>query len=119
MNAVRQVDVLAFGAWWRGLTGGKSELPERTRTNVLACRERDPEGCFVVEEDGRVVGIIFYRTWGGVGWFGTFAVLPTWALERLLRWGYQVERATLRMVLKGTDEGPAVDNCVNLARWAG
>jgi len=22
------------------------------------------------------IGFIFSRTWGGVGWFGTFAVLP-------------------------------------------
>jgi ribosomal protein S18 acetylase RimI-like enzyme len=44
-------------------------------TNVLTLRENDPEGCFVAEEEGRVVGLVFSRTWGGVGWFGTFAVL--------------------------------------------
>lgn len=75
-DAVRQVDALAFGAWWRQLRGEPAELPRRTRTNVLALREKDPEGCFVAEEEGRVVGLIFSRTWGGVGWFGTFAVLP-------------------------------------------
>ncbi len=75
-DAVRQVDALAFGAWWRQLGGEPTELPQRTRTNVLALREKDPEGCFVAEEDDRVVGLIFSRTWGGVGWFGTFAVLP-------------------------------------------
>jgi len=48
----------------------------RTRTNVLACLQKDPEGCFVAEENDDVVGFIFSRTWGGVGWFGTFAVLP-------------------------------------------
>jgi len=32
----------------------------------------------VAEEDGRVVGFIFSRTWGSVGWFGTFAVLPAY-----------------------------------------
>jgi GNAT superfamily N-acetyltransferase len=43
---------------------------------VLALREKDPDGCFVAEQGGRVVGLIFSRTWGSVGWFGTFAVLP-------------------------------------------
>ncbi|HEY75321.1 MAG TPA: hypothetical protein G4O00_03955 [Thermoflexia bacterium] len=46
-------------------------------------------------------------------------VRHTWALERLLRWGYRVERATVRMVLKGTDDGPSTDDCVDLSRWAG
>jgi ribosomal protein S18 acetylase RimI-like enzyme len=75
-GAVRQVDVLAFGTWWKQLKGESAELPQRTHTNVLALREKDPEGCFVAEEDGRVLGFVFSRTWGGVGWFGTFAVLP-------------------------------------------
>jgi len=78
VDAVREVDAAAFGAWWRKLTGATEELPLRTRTNVLALREKDPEGCFVAEEDGRVVGLIFSRTWGGVGWFGSFAVLPAY-----------------------------------------
>lgn len=75
-DAVRQVDVAAFGAWWRQLTGDTTEQPQRTRTSVLACREKDPKGCFVAEEGGHMVGLVFSRTWGGVGWFGTFAVLP-------------------------------------------
>ena len=53
-----------------------TDLPSRTRANALACLERDPRGCFVAAEDGQVVGIIFSRTWGRVGWFGPFAVLP-------------------------------------------
>lgn len=48
----------------------------RTRNSILICREKDPKGCFVAEEGGRVVGSICSRTWGGVGWFGTFVVLP-------------------------------------------
>ena len=43
----------------------------------------------------------------------------TWALEQLLQWDYRVERAMQRMVLAGTDSGPAVDQYVNLVRWAG
>jgi ribosomal protein S18 acetylase RimI-like enzyme len=76
VDAVRQVDAEAFGAWWKQLKGEAIELPRRTRANVLACLGRDPEGCFVAEEDGRMVGLIFSRTWGDVRWFGPFAVLP-------------------------------------------
>jgi ribosomal protein S18 acetylase RimI-like enzyme len=75
-DAVRQVDSTAFGAWVRQVSGESAPTYQRTRGNVLACRERDPEGCFVVEEGSQVVGFIFSRTWGSVGWFGTFAVLP-------------------------------------------
>jgi ribosomal protein S18 acetylase RimI-like enzyme len=76
LDAVRRVDAIAFGAWREQLTGEKEELPPRTRANVLALREKDARGCFVAEQDGRVVGLIFSRTWGSVAWFGTFAVLP-------------------------------------------
>jgi ribosomal protein S18 acetylase RimI-like enzyme len=83
-DAVREVDAVAFYAWERGVRGEGARLNRRTRTNVLVCREKDPDGCFVaegpapsaVEGSGRVVGFIFSRTWGGVGWFGTFGVLP-------------------------------------------
>lgn len=43
----------------------------------------------------------------------------TWTLERLLRWGYRVERMAVHMVLKGTDNGPSTDDWVDLSRWAG
>jgi ribosomal protein S18 acetylase RimI-like enzyme len=75
-DAVRCVDSASFGAWWGQQAGETVDVPRRTRANVLACLEKDPEGCFVAEEGERIVGMIFSRTWGGVGWFGTFAVLP-------------------------------------------
>jgi ribosomal protein S18 acetylase RimI-like enzyme len=75
-DTVRAVEAIAFGAWWKQLKGESVELPQRTQTIVRANREKDPGGCFVAEEEGRVVGFIFSRTWGSVGWFGTFSVLP-------------------------------------------
>jgi predicted N-acetyltransferase YhbS len=75
-DAVRQVEAAAFGKWRQQVTGQSAELPQRTLVNVLACREKDPAGAFVAEEEGGVVGFVFSRTWGSVGWFGTFAVLP-------------------------------------------
>lgn len=43
----------------------------------------------------------------------------TWALAQLLQWDYRVMRAMVRLVLAGTDRGPAADPHVNLVRWAG
>jgi len=76
LDDVGRLDAAAFGAWWRGLKGRTAVLPRRTRKNLLACRERDPDGCFVAEQRGRAVGYIFSRTWGGVGWLGPVGVLP-------------------------------------------
>lgn len=75
-DAVREVDAVAFWTWEKQLKGEAAQLYRRTRTNVLASREKDRAGCFVAEKGGHVVGFLFSRTWGGVGWFGTFAVLP-------------------------------------------
>jgi ribosomal protein S18 acetylase RimI-like enzyme len=73
-DAVRILDADAFLDWERQVKGNKAQRYLRTRSNILVCREHDPEGCFVAEEDGRIVGFMFSRTWGGVAWFGTFAV---------------------------------------------
>ena len=76
VDVVCSIDASAFGAWWKQLIGKSADLPQRTRRHIMALREKEPEGCFVAEDAGREVGFIFSRTWGGVGWFGTFAVLP-------------------------------------------
>ena len=73
---VSNIDALAFGAWYRQLKGETAKLPQRKRLHILALLGKEPEGCFIVEEKDCVVGFIFSRTWGSVGWFGTFAVLP-------------------------------------------
>jgi predicted N-acetyltransferase YhbS len=78
LGRVIEVEAAAFGAWYRQTYGGESGIPGRTRTNVRSCLVKDPAGCFVAKEDGRVVGFILSRTWGSVGWFGTFSVLPEW-----------------------------------------
>jgi GNAT superfamily N-acetyltransferase len=75
-DTIRRLDSLAFSPWWKQLTGTDKDLPPRRRDHILMLREKDPEGCFVAEDGGEEVGFIFSRTWGGVGWFGTFGVLP-------------------------------------------
>jgi ribosomal protein S18 acetylase RimI-like enzyme len=76
LESVRIVDAAAFTPWWRKLTGKQAALPPRTLANVTCLLEKDPEGCFVAQDGGCLIGLIFSRTWGSVGWPGTFAVLP-------------------------------------------
>lgn len=83
LDAVREVDSLAFWAWARQEWGEETLRFRRTRDNVRINLAKDPEGCFVAKEDGQVVGFVFSRTWGGVGWFGTFAVLPDYQGRRI------------------------------------
>ncbi len=75
-DAVRQIEAIAFGAWWRQWHGGVADRPPRTRENVLASLGIEPDGCFVAEDRGRVVGSVFSRIWGAVGWLGSLVVLP-------------------------------------------
>jgi len=76
LDRVIEIEAEAFGAWYRQTRGREGGIPRRTHTNVRSCLAKDPAGCFVAEEDGQIVGFILSRTWGSVGWFGTFAVLP-------------------------------------------
>jgi predicted N-acetyltransferase YhbS len=76
IEQVRQVEAAGFSAWWKQLKGESTSLPLRKSSNLLSCLEKEPKGSFVAEQDGQVIGFIFSRTWGEVGWFGTFAVLP-------------------------------------------
>jgi ribosomal protein S18 acetylase RimI-like enzyme len=78
LERVIEIEAAAFGAWYRQTHGDEGGLPRRTRTNVRACLAKDPAGCFVAEEDDQILGFILSRTWGSVGWFGTFSVLPEW-----------------------------------------
>jgi ribosomal protein S18 acetylase RimI-like enzyme len=75
LDSVREIEAIAFRPWWQKVSGNHAQLPVRTRNNVRALLLKDPEGCFIAEEGGQIVGFIFSRTWGHVGWFGTFAVL--------------------------------------------
>jgi ribosomal protein S18 acetylase RimI-like enzyme len=99
-DAVREVDAVAFWTWEKQVKGEAARLVRRTRINILACREKDPGGCFVAEDEGQVVGFIFSRTWGGVGWFGTFAVLPEYQGQGI---GQRLMAASLEYLHRGPD----------------
>ena len=74
LEVVSQLDALAFTSYCRK-TGYDGPVHQRTHGNVLACLNLNPTGCFVAETD-RLVGYIFTRIWGTIGWIGTFGVHP-------------------------------------------
>jgi ribosomal protein S18 acetylase RimI-like enzyme len=77
-DAVRQVERAAFAARWKPEQNAHAERPPRTRANVLIRLRKDPDGCFVAQVGSEMVGIVFSRTWGSVGWCGSLAVHPDW-----------------------------------------
>ena len=100
VDAVRAIEASGFGAWHREAKGRERDLALRTRANILSLMERDPEGCFVAKRGGRVVGFIFSRTWGSVGWFGTFAVLPEYQGQGI---GKRLVAASVDYLKRGPD----------------
>ncbi len=77
LAAVAEVEAGVFTDWYRAYRRDPEPLPERTRAELRFASSRDPKGNFVaIARDGAMAGFIFSRTWGSVGWFGTFGV-PT------------------------------------------
>lgn len=68
IDAVRFIDNEAFDQY------RTDPIPPRTRANIAASLDLNPEGCFVAELQGVVVGFVFSRTWGQLGWLGTFGI---------------------------------------------
>ncbi|WP_301663623.1 GNAT family N-acetyltransferase [Methanoculleus frigidifontis] len=62
---VIRIDHLAFRSY---------NLPPRTRKNIAYAYSVNPAGCFTAKHDDSTVGFIFSRTWGSIGWLGTFGV---------------------------------------------
>ncbi|MGD9937514.1 MAG: GNAT family N-acetyltransferase [Methanoregulaceae archaeon] len=66
LGEVIRIDEQAFTAHY--------SLRPRTMTNVAYASRPNPGGCFVARSGGIPVGFIFSRTWGSIGWVGTFDV---------------------------------------------
>jgi len=71
---VSRLDTLAFNHYLKKI-GQEPRIHQRTQANLIASMALYPEGCFVAETD-RMVGYIFSRCWGKLGWIGTFGVNP-------------------------------------------
>jgi ribosomal protein S18 acetylase RimI-like enzyme len=75
--AVAEIEAGVFTDWYRVYRHEPEPLAERTPEQMRYATSLDPEGNHVaVAADGSLVGFLFSRTWGSVGWFGTFGV-PT------------------------------------------
>lgn len=77
LPGVAQIEAGVFTDWYRTYRRETEALAERTLQELRYATSIDPQGNFVaVTLDGATAGFIFSRTWGSVGWFGTFGV-PT------------------------------------------
>lgn len=67
LSQVAEVDALAFNT------------TRRTGRHLQACLDLNPPGCFVATaSDNHVVGYVFTRIWGKLGWIGVLGVDPNW-----------------------------------------
>ncbi len=77
LPGVAQIEAGVFTDWYRAYRHETETLAERTLQELRYATSIDPGGNFVaIALDGATAGFIFSRTWGSVGWFGTFGV-PT------------------------------------------
>jgi ribosomal protein S18 acetylase RimI-like enzyme len=77
LPAVAEVEAGVFTDWYRIHRRDPDPLPPRTLDELRYATSFDPDGNFVaIAADGALAGFVLSRTWGRVGWFGTFAV-PT------------------------------------------
>ncbi len=54
--------------------------------------DSNPEGCFVIEDKGKILAYCFSRLWGKVGWIGPLSVLPA---EQGKEYGKQIVSAAI------------------------
>ena len=77
LPAVAEIEAGVFTDWYRMNRKPQDPLPERSIDSLRYTTALDPEANLVaIAADGAMVGFILARTWGRVGWFGTFGV-PT------------------------------------------
>jgi ribosomal protein S18 acetylase RimI-like enzyme len=77
LPAVAEIEAGVFTDWYRMHRRDPEPLPQRTLEELRYATSLDPGGNFVaVSAEGALAGFVLSRTWGRVGWFGTFGV-PT------------------------------------------
>ena len=74
-DEIRKVQMAAWIDYSAGI-GQPRKIKPRTDLSLKSYQKGDPEGCFVAKDGEKIVGSIFSHTWGIVGWFGPFEVLP-------------------------------------------
>jgi len=77
LPAVAEIEAGVFTDWYRANRNPQDPLAERSLQSLQYTISLDPDANLVaIAADGAMVGFILARTWGRVGWFGTFGV-PT------------------------------------------
>ncbi len=77
LRAVAEIEAGVFTDWYRIYRREPEPLSERTVEALRYAISLNPDGNHLaVADDGAMVGFILSRTWGRIGWFGTFGV-PT------------------------------------------
>lgn len=77
---LRQVNLVLSKAFTHALqnNGKLNERIPLSRPEFLEMYlDANPEGCFVIEDRGKVLAYCFSRLWGKVGWIGPLSVLPS------------------------------------------
>lgn len=104
LAAVAEIEAGVFTDWYRLYRRQPDPISERTIQQLRYATSIDPEGNSVaVAADGSLVGFILARTWGSVGWFGTFGV-PT-QFQRLGIGTALVDRTLTYLTPKATTVG--------------
>lgn len=76
IEQVRHVGQKAWSKLASEEMGQKVRYPFRPKKIINGYLWREPKGCLVVEDDGKVIASANCHVWGRVGWFGPFEVHP-------------------------------------------
>ncbi len=72
---VAEIEAGVFTDWYRMYRKPQDALAERTIKELRYSTSLDPGANLVaIAADGAMIGFVLARTWGEVGWFGTFGV---------------------------------------------
>jgi N-acetylglutamate synthase-like GNAT family acetyltransferase len=76
LEQVRNVGQKAWSKLASEEVGHKVKYPFRPRKIINGYLWKEPKGCLVVEDDGKVIASANCHIWGRLGWFGPFEVQP-------------------------------------------
>jgi len=78
IEEVREVGQLAWSDLAMHDVGRRFKYPKRSEKIISAYLWKDPQGCFVAEEKGKIIVSAVCHVCGGVGWTGPLEVLPSY-----------------------------------------
>ncbi len=76
IDELRHMQALVWQDHFLKERGQEVPLLYRSRKNIESYMTKKGGFCFVARIDRRIIGSIICHTWGSVGWFGPFEVLP-------------------------------------------